>query len=272
MKFLRIIIAFTLLVSMVGNTHPARMKIETTAVKATIADADVGGTIEDRTATLKMPISGALSMIKIEGTDGVTLTVDKVIGTSTKTYNKEMVIPDMHQISIAEILGNPADTSIDITSLRTALGDSGEVVVSGTLSKADYKSKKIKLVLDFSKTIGEFSNSYIDAVTIGKTVTVSVKQPDALISKIGMKNMVLGICQSATILPGSVSLGEGADKVTYTSLLDPATRDAIRDKIGAVCGTWATATLSDLALKSDELNMKLNDINGKSINVDFKGL
>ncbi len=252
-----------------GYGHSADTAIETTAVKATVAGADVSGTIKGRTATLKMPVSGALSMIKIEGTDGVTLTVDKIKGIGDKVLTKEMVFTDMHQISVADILGNPANESIDVASLRAALGDSDKLVVSGTLTKDDYKSKKVRLVLDFSKTEGQYSNSFIDATRDGRTVDVSIKQPDALISAIGMKNMILGVSQSAKILPTSVSLGEGEDKVTYTRLLDPATQDAIRDKIGDICGTWTTATLSDLVEKSDELNMKLNNFTGKSIKVIF---
>lgn len=251
------------------NHDAAHMKIEATAIAATIGGVDVSGTIKGKTATLKMPVSGALSMLKIEGTDGVALTVNKVKGTNTKAYTNKVVFPDMQQISIAQIMGNPANTTIDVASLRALLGDSDKIVLSGTLSKENYKSKKVKLILDFSETVGQYSNAYFDAEASGRTVTVAIKQPDALISTIGMKNMILGVSQSSKLLPNSVTLGEGADKETFTNLLDAATQNAIRDKVGSICGTWTTATLSDLNLKSDELNMKLHDIAGETINVIF---
>lgn len=254
------------------NGHPANQVIETTAVKATVAGVDISGTIRGETAMIKMPASGALSMIKIEGTEGVALTVNKVKGANTKAYKGEMVFPDMNAISIAEILGNPENPSIDVATLRAALGNSDQIVVSGTLCKENYKSKNVKLILDFSKTEGQYGNAYFDAAASGKTVTVTIKQPDALISTIGMKDMILGVSESAKILPASVSLGEGADQVTYTNLLDPATQDAIRDKIGTVCGTWKTAKLSDLQLHSDALNLNLKDLAGRNINVIFTGM
>jgi len=254
------------------NGHPAQNVIETTAVKATVAGVDISGTIKGRVGMIKMPASGALSMIKIEGTEGVTLTVNKVKGTTTKTYKGELVFADMNEISIAEILGNPDNTSIDVTTLRAALGDSDQIIVSGTLCKENYKSKNVKLILDFSEAEGQYGNAYFDAEASGNTVTVTIKQPDTLISTIGMKDMILGVSESAKILPASVSLGEGADKATYTNLLDPATQIAIRDKIGTICGTWETAKLSDLEQNSDELNLNLKDLAGRNINVIFAGM
>lgn len=254
------------------NDHQTYQAIETTAVKATVAGVDISGTIKGSTAMIKMPASGALSMIKIEGTEGVTLTVNSVKGANTKTYKGELVFADMNRISIAEILGNPENPSIDVATLRAALGDSDQIIVSGTLCKENYKSQNVKLILDFSKTEGQYGNAYFDAAASGKTVTVTVKQPDALISTIGMKDMILGVSESAKILPASVSLGEGADKVIYTNLLDPATQNAIREKIGTVCGTWETAKLSDLELNSDELNLNLKDLAGRNINVIFTGM
>lgn len=104
-----------------------------------------------------------------------------------------------------------------------------------------------------------------DTDTKTNTVTVTINDSEALLSTVGIEGLILGLTESADIVPVAVNVG-GTE---YTELLDGSVQNEIRDKIGEICGDWKTATLADLESKSDTLAMKLTDVGGDDYTVVF---
>jgi len=111
----------------------------------------------------------------------------------------------------------------------------------------------------------ESSPLSFDTDTQTNTVTVTINDSEALLSTVGIEGLILGLTESAGIVPVSVNVG-GTE---YTELLDGDVQKEIRDKIGAICGDWETATLADLESESDALAMKLTDAGGDDYSVVF---